>query len=77
MKKVKLGRYQHYKGNFYEVIGIARDSETLERLVVYKGLYESKEFGKNPLWVRPLAIFVDKVEVGGKKIPRFRYLGVK
>ena len=46
------GRYQHYKGKFYEVVGVARHSETLEELVVYKALYET-EFGKESLWVRP------------------------
>jgi hypothetical protein len=74
MNKVKPGKYQHYKGKFYEVIGVARHSETLEELVVYKGLYDSPEFGKNPLWVRPLKMFMEKVEVDGKKLPRFRFV---
>lgn len=54
MQDLKLGKYQHYKGQFYEVIGVARHSETLEELVVYRALYDSEEFGKNALWVRPL-----------------------
>lgn len=70
MDDIKLGKYKHYKGNFYEVLGVARHSETLEELVVYRALYES-EFGKNALWVRPKAMFVEKVMVEGKKIPRF------
>ena len=70
MSDLKLGKYQHYKGNFYEVIGIARYSETLEELVVYRALYES-EFGKNALWVRPKAMFMENVIIEGKKIPRF------
>jgi hypothetical protein len=75
MDEVKLGRYQHYKGRFYEVIGIAKHSESLEELVVYKALYDSKEFGNDALWVRPKAMFLEKVEIGGKRIPRFRYVG--
>jgi hypothetical protein len=67
---MKLGRYQHYKGKFYEVIGSARHSETLEELVVYRALYES-EYGKNALWVRPKAMFLESVLVDGKEVPRF------
>lgn len=77
MKNIKLGKYQHYKGNFYEVVGVARHSETLEELVVYKALYESKDFGKDSLWVRPLKMFFEKVEVDGKKLPRFKFVGKK
>ncbi len=61
-----LGKYRHYKGKEYEVIGIAKHSETLEELVVYKALY-----GEGQLWVRPLKIFLDEVEIVGKKISRF------
>ena len=70
---LKLGKYKHYKGGGkeYEVIGIARDSETLEDLVVYQALY-----GDKALWVRPLKMFLEKVEVDGKKVPRFIHLGV-
>lgn len=70
--KLKLGRYQHYKGHFYKVIGIAKHSETLEELVIYEALYENPD-GK--LWVRPLKMFLEKVEINGKKIPRFRFVG--
>jgi hypothetical protein len=70
MTEMKLGRYQHYKGKFYEVIGSARHSETLEELVVYRALYES-EYGKNALWVRPKAMFLESVLVDGKEVPRF------
>jgi hypothetical protein len=72
MKPLKPGKYQHYKGNLYEVIGVARHSETLEELVVYKALYASKEFGKNAVWVRPKKMFLEKAEVGGRKVARFK-----
>jgi hypothetical protein len=74
---IKLGKYQHYKGKFYEVIGVARHSETLEEMVVYRALYDSKEFEKNALWVRPKKMFLEKIMIDGKKIPRFRYVGKK
>lgn len=67
---MKLGKYRHYKGKEYEVIGIAKHSETLEELVVYKALYDEGD-----LWVRPLKMFEEEVEVGGQKIPRFEYVG--
>lgn len=72
---IKLGKYQHYKGNFYEVIGLAKHSETLEELVVYRALYDSKKFGKNVLWIRPKLMFFENIIVNGKKIPRFKYVG--
>lgn len=67
---LKLGKYRHYKEKEYEVIGIAKHSETLEELVVYKKLY-----GDHDLWVRPLKMFIENVEVNGKKMPRFKYIG--
>ncbi len=75
MTDLKLGKYQHYKGKFYEVISVARHSETLEELVVYRALYDSKEFGKNALWVRPKSMFLGKVYINGKEVPRFKYVG--
>jgi cyclomaltodextrinase len=72
---MKLGKYRHYKGNDYEVLGVARHSETLEFLVVYRGLYDSPEFGPQPLWVRPLDAFLENVAMDGKEVPRFTYLG--
>jgi len=74
MKYLKPGKYQHYKGNFYEVIGVARHSETDDEVVVYRALYDSKEFGKNALWIRPLKMFVEDVIVNGKKVPRFKFI---
>lgn len=70
---IKPGKYKHYKGKQYEVIGVARHSETLENMVVYKALYLPE--GEN-LWVRPLKMFTEEVEVDGKKMPRFEYLCV-
>lgn len=63
---LKLGKYRHYKGNEYEVIGVAKHSETLEEIVVYQALYGDKQ-----IWVRPLKMFLEEVELDGKKIPRF------
>jgi hypothetical protein len=64
------GRYRHFKGKEYEVVGVARHSETLEEFVVYRALYES-EFGVNALWIRPAAMFLELVEKEGVRVPRF------
>lgn len=73
MKKPILGGlYQHYKGNNYRVLNLVKHSENLETLVFYECLYENPE-GK--FWVRPLEMFCEDVEIGGKKQPRFKYLG--
>lgn len=73
---IKIGKYRHYKGGEYEVIGVGRHSETLEEMVVYRALYDSLEFGKNSLWVRPKSMFESDVEVEGKTMKRFEYMGV-
>lgn len=67
---IKAGKYHHYKGHEYEVIGIAKHSETLEDMVVYRALY-----GDGGLWVRPLSMFGEMVEVDGRQVPRFEYVG--
>ena len=67
---IQTGLYRHYKGNEYEVIEVARHSETLEELVVYRALY-----GQRGLWVRPRAMFEESVELDGRRVPRFRYVG--
>ncbi|MDX9874255.1 MAG: DUF1653 domain-containing protein [Spongiibacteraceae bacterium] len=64
------GIYRHYKGPHYQVIGVARHSETEESLVVYRPLYGARE-----LWVRPLEMFTGSVEVGGETVPRFSWVG--
>jgi hypothetical protein len=73
--EVRPGRYEHYKGKRYEVLGMAHHSETLEPLVVYRALYESPEFGSEALWVRPRAMFLESVLLEGRMVPRFRFLG--
>lgn len=66
---MKPGRYLHFKGKYYEVIGVAKHSETQEELVVYRALYDGS------LWTRPKAMFLEEVEAEGKRVPRFKYIG--
>jgi hypothetical protein len=73
MNEIQKGLYEHYKGKRYEVVDVARHSETLELMVVYKALYKG-EFPEGSLWVRPLAMFQEQVTVNGKPVPRFRYI---
>lgn len=68
---ISPGIYKHYKGNLYLVIGLAKHSETLQDIVVYQALYDSHNFGKNALWVRPLDNFLQKVTIDSQEIPRF------
>ncbi len=70
MSKPKTGRYRHFKGHEYEVLGMAKHSETLEDMVIYRALY-----GRKQTWVRPLSMFKGEVQKDGKKVPRFEYLG--
>ena len=63
------GIYRHYKGNKYKVEGVAKHSETLEEMVVYRALY-----GEGGLWVRPKSMFLEIVEKDGKQFPRFDYI---
>lgn len=67
--ELKLGKYRHFKGNEYEVLAIAKHSETLEEYVVYKALY-----GEHGIWIRSLKMFVEEVEVDGVKKKRFEYI---
>ncbi|WP_022962361.1 DUF1653 domain-containing protein [Halopseudomonas pelagia] len=66
---LRPGRYRHYKGKDYEVVGLATHSETEEKLVVYRTLY-----GEFDLWVRPLEMFVGTVELDGEPTPRFTFI---
>ena len=68
--KVTPGIYRHYKGGLYEVIDVARHSETEEYLVVYR-----PQYGDRDLWVRPLAMFLETVTIEGKTLPRFEFTG--
>jgi hypothetical protein len=67
---VSRGRYRHYKGNEYTVVDVARHSETLEPMVVYRA-----EYGERGLWVRPLDMFLETVIVNGRTMPRFERIG--
>lgn len=67
---IKLGKYRHFKGNEYEVIGTAHHSETMEKLVVYRALY-----GERGLWVRPASMWNETVERDGNAFTRFTYIG--
>lgn len=72
MPAVRPGRYRHYKGNEYRVLGVARHTETEESLVVYQALY-----GEHGLWVRPATMFAETVEVNNARLPRFAYVGTE
>ena len=67
---VQPGRYRHYKGKDYIVLGVARNSETEEEFVVYR-----QDYGDKSLWVRPKIMFAETVHSGGREVPRFSYLG--
>jgi hypothetical protein len=72
MPKIGPGRYRHYKGNEYTVLGVARHSETQEEFVVYR-----QEYGDRGLWIRPAAMFAETVTVDGVSVARFSHLGGK
>jgi hypothetical protein len=67
---IKIGKYRHYKGNFYEVLSLATHSETLETMVVYRALY-----GVRAIWVRPLSMWEESVVVPDGETKRFVYIG--
>ena len=66
---IKPGKYRQFKGNFYEMIGVARHSETMEEMVVYRALY-----GEHGLWVRPAAMWTENIDRDGYRGPRFQYV---
>lgn len=68
---MKTGRYRHYKGNEYIVLGVAKHSETLDEMVVYQ-----QDYGEQGLWVRPKEMFLETVEVDGRQISRFEFIGL-
>jgi len=67
---LQLGIYEHYKKKRYKIVGVVRHSETKEELALYHSLYGNRRW-----WVRPLNMFLEEVEVDGKKVPRFKYIG--
>ena len=67
---IKTGKYRHFKGNEYEVLYVAKHSETLTEMVVYRALY-----GDGSVWVRPAAMWEEEIERDGKKLKRFEYIG--
>jgi hypothetical protein len=67
--EIKKGKYRHFKGNEYEVIDVAKHSETCEEMVVYRALY-----GEKQLWVRPVEMFFEQVQKDGKTYQRFTYI---
>ena len=69
-EEIRTGKYRHFKGNEYEVVGVAAHSETLEPMVVYRALY-----GEGGLWVRPVSMWNDTVERDGVTYHRFTYIG--
>lgn len=72
MEKIKInGIYKHFKGNKYKVINIAKHSETLEEFVVYEALYDNPE---GNVWVRPISMFMEIIEIDGKKFSRFELI---
>jgi len=69
IEELKKGIYKHYKGNYYIVICVAKHTETLEKLVFYRALYDNEDF-----WIRPLNQFIDMVKYNNKYIPRFKFI---
>jgi len=72
MSSIPLGVYRHFKGNYYEVIGFARHSESLEEMVIYKALY-----GEEGMWVRPSSMWENLIEIDGELVKRFEYVADK
>ncbi len=67
---IEKGKYRHYKGGEYEVIGVAKHSETLEEMVVYRALY-----GEGGIWVRPASMWDEQISVNGQTVKRFEKIG--
>ncbi len=75
MQKIKIGgKYTHYKNHLVRVIGVALHTETKEELVIYEKLEEYKGYKKGQLWARPKGMFLEKVQINGKRVPRFTLL---
>lgn len=76
---IKPGIYTHYKNSEkqYRVLGVATHTESGEYMVVYQALYSTEDLGDQPLFVRPYEMFIEDVEVDGKRVPRFTYIGAE
>ena len=77
---IKLGIYEHYKGNRYEVIGLAHHTETKSPMVLYKALYDVPDlaeiYGEPIIFVRPYDMFIESITINNEKVPRFRYITI-
>lgn len=71
---MKIWIYRHYKWKLYEVMYVAKHTETLEELVVYKAMYDSDQFWNNAIWVRPKNMFLENIEFEWRVVPRFEYI---
>jgi hypothetical protein len=69
MEELRIGRYRHYKGQTYLVLGVARHSETFEEFVVYQA-----EYGDKSIWIRPIAMFIEQITLNGQQMPRFKFV---
>jgi cyclomaltodextrinase / maltogenic alpha-amylase / neopullulanase len=74
IKKLKEGTYKHFKGGLYEVVGTGLDSETKKELVIYSSLDPSGDYEEGAIWIRPMDMFLEEVEVDGKKQKRFELI---
>jgi hypothetical protein len=72
-----LGTYRHFKGKLYQLLSVARHSEDLSLMVVYKALYTSPDFGPDTIWVRPLSMWSELVSVNGQKVERFQLVSAQ
>lgn len=72
---IRPGKYKHYRGSLYQVIGTAKHGETMEEMVLYKPFSEAGELDEASLLVRPAELFEEKIKLEGKTVPRFKYLG--
>lgn len=76
MDEIKLGKYKHFKGKLYRVIGTGRNSENPdEEFVIYQALYNDDKFGDNQIWIRSKKMFLENVNIDGKEVPRFEFIG--
>lgn len=71
---IKLGEYKHFKGTIVEVIGVALHSETMEEMVIYNHPDPMKGKKANTMWARPYDMFMEKVNIDGKEVPRFEFI---